>query len=177
MLLNISLYGDPVLRAKAVLIPEITSEIRQLAEDMVQTMVGAANGVGLAAPQVGKSVRLFVIRDEISEADGEFTFAPPEVVINPVFSSPSKETQIGPEGCLSIPKIQVDVERPLKIHVRYQNLQVEFLEEDLEGFRARLFMHENDHLNGTLIIDRIPANVRKQIDPLLRKIKAKKPIF
>jgi peptide deformylase len=176
MLLKISLYGDPVLRAKALRISEITPEIRQLAEDMIETMIGVANGVGLAAPQVGKSVRMFVLRDEFIEPGGEFAFSPPEVVINPVFSSPSEETQIGPEGCLSIPKIQVDVERPLKIHVRYQNLQGEFLEEDLEGFRARVFMHENDHLNGTLIIDRIPANVRKQIDPMLRKIKSQKPV-
>ena len=170
MLYQIVLYGDPVLRAKAAPISEITPEIHKLAEDMIETMI-AANGVGLAAPQIGKSVRMFVVQDEVKGANGEFEFGPPEVIINPVLSHPSQETQIGPEGCLSIPKIQVDVERPLRIHVRYQNLKGEFIEEDLHEFRARVFMHENDHINGTLMIDRIPSTVRKEIEPLLRKMK------
>ncbi|MBS0625324.1 MAG: peptide deformylase [Verrucomicrobia bacterium] len=172
MLLKVVLYGDPVLRTKASPIAEITPEIQKLAQDMIETMI-AVNGVGLAGPQVGRSLRIFVIQEEIMGPNGEFSFKPPEVIINPVLSKPSSETQTGPEGCLSIPGIHVEVERPLRIHVRYQNLKGEFLEEDLDHFRARMFMHENDHLNGTLMIDRIPPNYRNKVDPFLRKIKSK----
>lgn len=172
MSLPIVLYGDPILRRKASLIEKITPEVEELAFQMIETMIGA-HGVGLAAPQIGRSIRLFVVQNEIIDDAGEFAFAPPEVVINPVFSNPSQKSQTDAEGCLSLPKIQVNVTRPLKIHVRYQNLKGEFLEEDLEGFRARIFMHENDHLNGTLIIDRASPNERKWLDPFLRKIKHK----
>ena len=170
MLLSILKNGNAKLRTKCKPIDKITPEIVKLAEDMIETMIGA-NGVGLAASQVGSLFRIFVFRDEVTGPDGEFAFSPPEVVINPVLSHPSAEMQIGSEGCLSIPGFHVDVVRPLKIHVRYQNLSGEFVEEDLEAFRARVFMHENDHLNGTLLIDRITADLRKKIDPILRKIK------
>ncbi len=174
MVLPIVLYGDPVLRRKAAPVEQITPEIEQLASEMIETMIGANNGVGLAAPQVGRSLRLFVLRDEIIDSSGEYAFSPPEVVINPVFSSPSKELLTASEGCLSLPRIEVDVARPSTIHVRYQNLKGEFLEEDLKDFRARIFMHENDHLNGTLIIDRISSQERNRLDPFLRKIKARR---
>ncbi|MDP1608161.1 MAG: peptide deformylase [Chlamydiales bacterium] len=171
MPLPIVLYGDPILRRKADPIGEMTPEIHQLIEQMLETMVHE-NGVGLAAPQVGHSLRLFVLRDEITDESGEFCFSPPEVVINPEFSDPSDELQIDLEGCLSIPKIQVEVARPLKIHVRYQNLKGESISELLEGFRARVFMHENDHLNGRLMIDRVQSDViRKRLAPALQKIK------
>lgn len=173
-MLEIVLYGNPVLRRRASEIEEITPEIRRLAEEMIETMISAKGvGVGLAAPQVGLSIRLFVLRDELpSTSSDDFEFGPPEVVINPQFSSPSKETESGPEGCLSIPGIQLDITRPSKIHVRYLNLEGKTIEENLEGFRARVFMHENDHLNGVLIIDRAPEKMRNKIDPVLRKIKA-----
>ncbi len=174
MALPIVVYGDPVLRRKAALIEEITPEIEQLASDMIDTMMKANNGVGLAAPQVGRSLRLFVLRDEILDDSGDYVFSSPEVVINPVFSNPSKKMETALEGCLSLPKIEVEVARPSNIHVRYQTLKGEFVEEDLKDFRARVFMHENDHLNGTLIIDRISSNERNRLDPFLRKIKIKR---
>lgn len=172
--LSIVLYGDPILRRKASSIEKITPDIEGLAAQMISKMI-EADGVGLAAPQIGHSLRLFVIQDEITNAAGEFSFGPPEVVINPVFSKPSQEKETMAEGCLSLPKIQVEVERPLNIHVRYQNLKGEFIEEDLKGFRARIFMHENDHLNGVLMIDRISPRDRNKLDPFLRKISAKLP--
>lgn len=170
-LLPIVLYGDPILRKKALPIGEITPEIRRLVEEMTETMVQGASSVGLAAPQIGLSLRLFVMRDEVGSGD-DFEFGPPEVIINPVFSHPSPKTETHEEGCLSLPRVYLDVIRPAKIHVRYTTLDGTEKEELLEGFRARVFMHENDHLNGTLIIDRVPANVRNKIDPILRKIKA-----
>lgn len=172
--LSIVLYGDPILRRKAPLIERITPEIETLASQMIKKMI-ESDGVGLAAPQVGHSIRLFVIQDELTNAAGEFSFGPPEVIVNPVFSNPSQEKEMSAEGCLSLPKILVDVERPLKIHVRYQNLKGEFIEEDLQGFRARLFMHENDHLNGVLMIDRISSRERNRLDPFLRKIASARP--
>ena len=172
MALKIVLYGDPILRQKALAIAEVTEEVKQLAGEMIETMIRADSGGGLAAPQVGRSIRLFVLRDEKFSSSDEMEFHPPEVVINPVFSNPSKETEEADEGCLSLPKIQVKVERPLEIDVRYTNLQGEEIQERLKGFRARIFMHENDHLNGTLIIDRTSDKERRQVEPMLRKIKA-----
>ena len=91
-----------------------------------------------------------------------------EVFINPVLSSPSKETESLPEGCLSIPGIHREVVRPFKIHVEAMDLSGKLFSVDLEGFKARQVMHENDHLYGTLFVDRLDQKVRKEIDPLLR---------
>jgi len=169
--LRIILFGDPILRKKASPVTQLTDEMKQLAGEMIEKMI-ASNGVGLAAPQIGRSLRFFVLQDEKPSPSDKIEFYPPEVIINPIFSNPSKETQTAFEGCLSLPKVQIEVERPLKIDVRYTNLQGKEIQERLEGFRARVFMHENDHLNGTLIIDRASDKARKQVDPLLRKIKA-----
>jgi peptide deformylase len=163
-------YGHPVLRVKAKLIAKIDEEIIQLANDMIETMIHY-NGIGLAAPQIGVSLRIFVIREEILNPDGNYSLGPNEVIINPVLSSPSKETETMLEGCLSLPKLHVEVSRPKKITVRYQNLKGEYLEETLDTFRGRMMMHENDHLNGVLTIDRMDPKERKKIDPFLREIK------
>ncbi|OGN65243.1 MAG: peptide deformylase [Chlamydiae bacterium RIFCSPHIGHO2_12_FULL_49_9] len=173
MKLKIHRYGDSVLRQKAHPISEVTDEVRAFARDLIEAMIDH-NGVGLAATQAGKLLRIFVIRDETTNAAGESILGEPEVMINPVLSKPSKETVSMTEGCISLPGLRVDVVRPKSIHIRYQNLQGEWVEEILEEFRARVAMHENDHLNGTLIIDRIDANLRKKIEPQLRKIKQKK---
>ena len=153
-------------------IEKITPEIVQLAEDMIETMI-AHNGVGLAGPQVGKLLRIFIRRDEIVTADGRYSFGSPEVILNPTISSPSEESEIMVEGCLSIPNVHVEVERPKRVHVRYQNLKGEWIEEDQEDFLARVTMHENDHLNGVLHIDRTSPRERKRIEPQLRTLKQK----
>jgi len=95
------------------------------------------------------------------------------VIINPVLSSPSEEKVSMLEGCMSLPDLHVEVVRPKSIHVSYQNLLGETIEEDLFDFRARMFMHENDHLNGVLHIDRMDPKERKQIEQLLREMKKK----
>jgi peptide deformylase len=170
MKLKIHYYGDPVLRKKAQPIEAITPEIIQLAQDMIETMI-QQNGVGLAGPQVGKLLRIYVFRDEVLNAKGHYELGPPHVAINPVLSAPSKETEEMLEGCLSIPGVHVRVSRPKKIHVRYQTLEGEIVEKELEGFLARVNMHENDHLNGTLHIDRASDKERKSIEAALQKIK------
>lgn len=172
MKLPLRYYGHPDLRAKAKPIEEITPEIVQLAEAMIEMMI-SHNGIGLAGPQVGKLLRIFVRRDEILMADGRYSLGSPEVIINPILSSPSEETEVMLEGCLSVPGLHVAVERPKKIHVRYQNLKGEWIEEDRDDFLGRITMHENDHLNGTLHIDRASAAERRRIEPHLRALKKK----
>lgn len=174
MKLPVRYYGHPDLRKKAKEVEAITPEIVKVVEDMIETMLSFDNAIGFAGPQLGIPFRIFVIREEKSLPDNQFYFAEPEVIINPVMSAPSKETEEMLEGCMSIPGLQVPVVRPKTIHVRYQNVKGEFIEEDLRGFRARMFMHENDHLNGVLTIDRVAdPKLRKEVEPLLRKIKEK----
>lgn len=172
MKLPIRYYGDPILRLKAKPVEKITPEIIQLTQDMIETMI-FNNGVGLAAPQIGLSIRLYVCRDEIKNFEGDYTLGEPKVMVNPVLSNPSLETTIQVEGCLSIPGLHLDVERPKKIHIRYQNLRGEIVEEELTNYFARVNMHENDHLNGTLHIDRTSPQERKDAEPILRQIKRK----
>ncbi len=150
----------------------IDEEIVKLANDMIETMIHY-NGIGLAGPQVGKLLRIIVIREEIMAPDGNYYLREPEVIINPVISSPSKETEAMLEGCLSLPRLHIEVTRPKKITVRYQNLKGEFIEEELDTFRGRMMMHENDHLNGVLTIDRMDPKERKKVEPFLRQIKDK----
>jgi len=166
MKLPLRYYNDSVLRKKALPVEEITPEIKKLAHDMIETMI-ASNGVGLAAPQIGQLVRLFVIRDEQLDAEGKTVLGPPEVLINPHLSKPSEEKVLMTEGCLSLPGLYMEVMRPKTIHVRYQNLHGEWKEELLDNFRARVAMHENDHLNGVLIIDRIDRAERKKLESQL----------
>ena len=172
MILPLIYYDDPILRKKALIIEEISEEIHQLAKDMIKAMIHY-NGVGLAAPQVGQLLRIFVIRDELTKPDGTYYLGPPEVIINPIMSDPSPEMVLMPEGCLSIPYVHHDIIRPSEIHVSYQTLEGQFVEEDLSGFRARVFMHENDHLNGVLFFDRMTPEGRRKIDSHLRAVKKK----
>lgn len=172
MKLAVCIYGNPVLRAKAQPVAEITPEIESFVQDLIDTMI-AYDGIGIAAPQVGKLLRIFVIREEIFLPNDQYTLGPIEVFINPVLTQPSKETDVMTEGCLSLPKLHVEVERPVSIHIRYQNLKGEWKEENPSGFRARMLMHENDHLNGVLTIDRTSDKNRKQVEPMLREFKQK----
>lgn len=172
MKLPIRYFGDPILRKKAEEIKTITPEIVQLAEDMIETMT-AHHGVGLAAPQIGKLLRIYVFCDEVKGEDEKYHLGEPQVAINPVLSSPSSEMEEMEEGCLSIPGLYIQVARPKKIHIRYQNLKGEWQEALLEGFLARVNMHENDHLNGVLHVDRAPAKDRKMLQTALQQIKKK----
>ena len=172
MKLPIRYYGHPDLRAKANPIEEITSDIVKLARDMIETM-NANNGVGLAGPQVGRLIRIFVRRFEGFDPNGKYYLGEPEVIINPILTHPSKEMEITVEGCLSLPGLHVKVPRPKRIHLRYQNLKGEWVDEELDDFLARNAMQENDHLNGVLHIDRISPNDRKKLEPTLRAMKQK----
>ncbi|MES2274201.1 MAG: peptide deformylase [Chlamydiota bacterium] len=173
MKLAIRYFGHPDLRMKAKPVPEINEEIRKIVSDMLETMLSMDNCIGFAGPQLGIPYRIFVIREEKMGSDNQYYLGDPEVIINPVLSAPSKELFVMQEGCMSLPGLHIEVVRPGKVHISYQTLDGRTVEEDVIDFRARMMMHENDHLNGTLTIDRMDPKERKKIEPLLREMKEK----
>lgn len=170
MKLQICYYGNPILRKKCEPVQEINNEIRQLAQDMVETM-DAYNGIGLAAPQIGRSIRMFVLRRYIHETDEKWTVSDPVIYINPQILAHTQETWITEEGCLSIPKLSLPVERPIKIKVESTRLDGTQEVEELEGINARVVLHENDHINGVLYIDRVKKEYLREVEDRLRAIK------
>lgn len=172
MKLPIAYYGDPILRKKAAPITEITDEIRQLVPDMLETME-ANDGCGLAAPQIHKSIALFITSVPRYDKDDNLIPGPLRVFINPKITGYSQEVWSLDEGCISIPKLRAEVVRPLKITIEATDLEGNVFTEEFVHFEARLFMHENDHLNGVLYIDRLSPRERKEIERDLREIKKK----
>lgn len=174
MILELTYYGNPILRKKAAAIPVINDEIKAFAAELLETMQHTKNGIGLAAPQVNHSLAIFVVQfpDENNE---EEAYAPGEIefFINPKLLEVSEEKWLHSEGCLSIPALYRDVERPVKIKIQYQNLEGEVQVKEFEGYKARMILHENDHLNGVLFIDRLSPKERKSIENELRIIKKK----
>ncbi len=162
-LLKIVKYGDPVLRKKTEPVTEITDDIIQLAEDMLETMY-AAPGVGLAGPQVGVSLQICVI-DIVP--DGKRS---PIVLINPKVLSGEDKIELE-EGCLSFPKIYEKVKRWNKVRVEYTDLKGNLKEVEAEGFLAKAFQHEIDHLNGKVFIDYLPAWKRKLVEKEIKRRK------
>lgn len=134
---------DPVLREVAKEVTKFNSNLHKLLKDMAETMYDA-EGVGLAAPQVGISKRVIVV--DIGDERGLIEMVNPEIIER-------DGEQFGPEGCLSIQNLNGDVRRAEKVRVRGQNRNGEFFEVEAEGFLARAFQHEVDHLNGILFID------------------------
>jgi peptide deformylase len=174
MILPLAYYGDPVLRKKGAQVERVTDEIRELVNNMIETMI-ASKGVGLAAPQVHHSVSLFIAyffkddEDEDTLIDRERV----RVFINPRIIEYSKELTCYSEGCLSIPQIYEDVERPLHITLTALDLNGKSFTEEFHDFDAHVILHENDHVNGVLFIDRLPLKTRKALEPHLHKIKKK----
>ncbi len=160
--LPIRLWGDPVLRSKAQPVGEITEEIRTLAADMAETMYDAP-GRGLAAPQVGVSLRMFVM-DCHWKDDGERA---PVVVIDPEILDASEETAMHEEGCLSIPDVPVEVTRPAEITMRWRGLDGAVTEQRLTGMEAICAQHEFDHLEGRLIPDVLETDARAKAETVL----------
>lgn len=173
MILDLKYYGDPVLRKKCKPVKEINDDIRQLAQDLIETVLDC-DGAGLSAPQVGRLYRIFVIRysNELDQK-GLPILSSPEIYINPKISNPSSEVVSYNEGCLSIPGIYESVSRPYEITVEYMDLDGKIHKEVAINWRARVIMHENDHLNGVLFIDRIDPNLKKKIEGALRELKKK----
>ncbi|MFA9479706.1 peptide deformylase [Phycisphaerales bacterium AB-hyl4] len=144
-------YPDPVLRCKAKPIASVTDEVRAVATKMIELM-HEARGVGLAAPQVGLSWRMFVAN--VTGEPGE-----DQVFINPVLREPGRASEPHDEGCLSIPNVTAEVTRPTSITIDAINEQGEPFTLTAAGLPARVWQHETDHLNGVLILDRMtPAD-------------------
>lgn len=161
MILPIYLYGEAVLRKEAVEVPEDYAELPKLAENMFLTME-KANGVGLAAPQVGLSLRMFVVDGNGLAEDYPECKGVRICMINPEVVEESKETNSKDEGCLSIPGVYESVKRPDWIVINYLDENLQEHEERFEGFAARMILHEYDHLDGKMFIDRVTP-LRKQI--------------
>jgi peptide deformylase len=172
MKLPLTYYGNPILRKKCEPIESITDEIKQLVADMIHTL-DTSNCIGLAAPQVGRPIRLFVMRRYLAVENGKWKLSDPYVFINPQLTVLSKQTQIDDEACASIPGLRLPVERPMHLRIESTNLKGEKVVEEIEGYHARVIMHENDHINGVLYIDRVDPKLRKQAEPILRDIKKK----
>jgi len=146
--------GDPRLRERARPVQAITPEVRQLTKDMVETMYGA-NGVGLAAPQIGELTRIIVI--ELPEDEDVWGSGKLFMVINPEIVRESREVETGIEGCLSVPGYVGEVERATEVLVRGIDINGKRFRLRPRDYLARVFQHEIDHLNGVLYIDRLTA--------------------
>lgn len=178
-LLPIYLYGHEVLRQKARSVPDLDNETIKLVHDMIETMV-KSNGIGLAANQVGSMKRVItidlshVLESEAAENSDGTASRPkgPEtlVLINPEIVAESG-SWVMEEGCLSIPDVRADVERPEKITVRFRSAKFETVELESGGLLGRVILHEIDHLNGVLFLDHLSGAKRGLLRGKLRKIK------
>lgn len=176
MILPIVAYGDPILKQRAKEIISSSKDLEILLKNMWETMY-AANGVGLAAPQVGKSLRLFIVdgspfsveasltEDEKNELKGF-----KKVFINPKILQKSDDLENFNEGCLSIPDVRGDVTRPTTIKIKYQNQYFEEITEHISGLPSRIVQHEYDHLEGILFTDKLSALKKKLLKNKLLKI-------
>lgn len=172
MILPIVPYGDLILKRKADEIDPSYEGLSELIENMFETMYGAS-GVGLAAPQVGKSIRLFIVDGAPfaeDEEDAEDLKDFKRVFINPEIIEETGEQWGFIEGCLSIPNIREEVMREPEILIRYQDENFEEHEERFSGFRARIIQHEYDHIEGILFTDRISPLRRRMLRGKLNDI-------
>lgn len=166
-ILPLAYYGEDVLRQKALPVVNINPEIKQLVQGMIETM-DAWHGLGLAAPQVHQSLRIFVIRIPEDKHPGKS-----KVFINPELKDPSKKLSKQAEGCLSIPCVRGEVERPQEISVKYTTLEGEEVEERFFDLTAKAISHEFDHLEGILYIDRLPQDQQEKLAPYLKGLVAR----
>ncbi len=171
MVLPVYAYGMSVLRKIAPEIPENDEGLDQLIEDMFETM-RASDGIGLAAPQVGKSLRIFVAdTSPVSDEKGESELKDfKKVFINPYILEEWGDPWSFEEGCLSLPNIREDVSRPSNIRIEYFDQNWNLIEEEYDGIRARVIQHEYDHLDGKLFVDRINPIRRKLLTARLNAI-------
>lgn len=176
MILPIVAYGENILKTKAVNITSGYPELKKLINDMWETMYNA-NGVGIAAPQIGKSIRLFVIDaspfsedKEISDDEISTLKNFKKVFINPEIIDETGDEWNFMEGCLSIPNIREDIKRKEKITIKYYNESFEEIELDLQGLAARVVQHEYDHIEGVLFTDKLSSLKKKLLKGKLNDI-------
>lgn len=151
--LNIHFLGDRVLRQPAKRVAKVDDQLRNTIKEMLQTMY-SAEGIGLAAPQVGIHKQIIVIDIALDQPD-----EPPLVLINPKITQSGMNFCSSEEGCLSIPGVYLEVTRPEQIEVTYKNEQGKPCKLEANGLLARAIQHEMDHLNGVMFVDRVENNL------------------
>jgi peptide deformylase len=158
--LKVHRLGDRVLRQPAKRVSKVNAEIRTLAVEMLQTMY-SNDGIGLAAPQVGVNKQVIVIDVNLKEED-----VPPLVLINPELIALGGPTVLGEEGCLSVPEVFLDVQRPDEVTVVFRDVEGRPQKLTTNGLLARVIQHELDHLNGVMFVDRVqnPIALSKEFD-------------
>lgn len=164
MIRPIVLYPDPRLKLKSRPVTEFDAKLRALFVDMMDTMRDAS-GLGFAAIQVGEPIDFMVMDPEYDQEDKGEGLA----LVNPEILE-SSGSQKEEEGCLSIPDVRVELERPYRVKVRAQDLSGRFFEREFDGIRARCIFHEMDHMKGQLFIEKLPAIQRLLIKPRLREL-------
>jgi peptide deformylase len=160
---NILIYGHPILRIKTRQIEDFDGSLQTLAGDMIETML-AAEGIVLSGPQVGESLSIVVV-----DLDLIVPGSAPKAYINPEILADSGST-VMEEGCLSIPDIRENVQRAEQIKVRYRDLDGKLQVEEPDGMLARVLLHEIDHLNGVLFVDRISSIRRSLLSKRLKQL-------
>lgn len=178
MILDIVQYGHPVLREKCKEVQEVNDDLRKLVDDMVETMY-AAQGVGLAAPQVAVPIRLAVVDVShdpecisyfrVNGEDANMADYMPLIFINPELDLGDKKEK-DTEGCLSIQDIRADVNRPAALKAKLPQLDGSVLEIETDGLLARAIQHETDHLNGVLFIDRVSPAAKVRLKRKLKRL-------
>ena len=178
MRLPIRKYGDPILRAKGRRIETVDERIRALAENMLETMQ-AANGVGLAAQQVGEALQLTVLdvsqvedRPSTMKLDGaemDIATTMPLVLLNPTLRM-GEEKDSGTEGCLSFPDITAEIDRATAVELEAETLEGEKIRIEASGLLSRALQHEVDHLNGILFIDRMSSAAKASVASKLKRL-------
>ena len=153
-ILKIKTYPDPVLKKKAEPLTQFSSEEQKFFEDMIETMY-TADGVGLAAPQVGISKRILIASPTMTQGE-EYVFVNPEIL-------EARGRELGMEGCLSLPGISGEIPRAKIIRFRALDRQGKPIEMEVKDFFARIIQHELDHLNGILLIDRVDFDKRQEL--------------
>jgi peptide deformylase len=175
---------DPRLKQISAPVTVFDAELKTLVDDMFETMYDAP-GIGLAAVQVGVPVRVLVIDLQPDDPDADSvpcdhdghhhhhqpTIRQPQVFINPEIMDPSEDHAVYSEGCLSVPEIYADVERPAKIRARWQDIEGKVHEADMEGLMATCLQHEMDHLEGILFIDHLSRLKRQMAIKKLEKLR------
>jgi peptide deformylase len=169
MILPVYVYGSPILRKVAVDIDQNYTGLKEFIADMWETMY-KSDGVGLAAPQVGKSIRIFVIDGAAMSDDDPSMETFQQAFINARIIEQSGEDFIFQEGCLSLPGIREEIARPSTVKIKYYDENWQLHEEEYTGLKARIIQHEYDHLDGLMFIDKMPFIRRRMLNSRLTAI-------
>ncbi|MDN3687039.1 peptide deformylase [Cyclobacterium jeungdonense] len=168
MIYPIVAYGNPILKREAEEIQE-GDDVKGLVKDMFETM-GLASGVGLAAPQINKGIRLFVIDSSLMLDEGDTEKGVRKAFINPIILDEYGDKYVFEEGCLSIPEVRAEITRPEKLTIEYFDENWNLKEEEFSGMTARVIQHEYDHLEGILFIDYLKGLKKRMVKGKLMDI-------